>query len=195
MARKAKDSRPLPALPESVGDLEPGSERSTALSAWLTALLMREQEGDAAASKALIEVYNAVPRLWEELDVLRQTAERSWMDLTAPPIGSGRGFTREGIRRELERVRRDAAGAEPSPVERMLADRIALSWLQANHADSEYAQRLMEGMTFTASEFYQKRCERAQRQLLKAIQTLATVRRLLGPTIQVNMAEKQINLA
>ena len=42
--------------------------------------------------------------------------------------GGRAAFTREVIRWELERVRADAAGPEPSPLERVLADRAALGW-------------------------------------------------------------------
>jgi len=194
MARTSKAAQPLPALPASVGELGPGTERSKELSVWLLALQMREQEGDAAASAALIEAYNTVPRLWERVAGLQGNAERSWLDLMVPPE-TGRAFTREGIRRELERVRADAAGPAPSPLERVLADRVALCWIAAMHADTQYAQRLADGMTWADSEYHQRRCERAQRQLLKAVQTLAMVRRLLTPTVQVNVAENQINVA
>jgi len=122
---------------------------------------------------------------------LQGNAERSWLDLMVPPE-TGRAFTREGIRRELERVRTDAAGPTPSPLERVLADRVALCWIAAMHADTQYAQRLADGMTWADSEYHQRRCERAQRQLLKAVQTLATVRRLLTPAVQLNVAENQI---
>lgn len=162
---------------------------------WLTALLIREQAGDEAASRELVATYNAVPRLWEELDALRENAERSWLDLLGPPAEAGRGFTRAAIRRELERVRRDAAGENPRPLERLLANRVALCWMATIHAETQYAQRLKDGMSFKESEFHQKRCERAQRQLLRAVQTLATVRRLLTPVLQVNVAEQQINVA
>ncbi len=161
---------------------------------WLNALLIREQAGDEAASRELVATYNAVPRLWEDLDALRENAEHAWLALMQPPADSGRGFTREAIRREMERVRRDAAGEQPSPLERLLAHRVALCWLATIHADTQYAQRLKDGMTFKESEFYQRRCERSQRQLLRAVQTLATVRRLLRPIVQVNVAEQQINV-
>jgi hypothetical protein len=48
--------------------------------------------------------------------------------------------------------------------------------------------------TFRQMEYAQKRVDRAQRQLLRAIQALATVRRLLRPT-QVNIGQNQINVA
>ncbi len=192
--RANRKTQPLPAPPESIGELGPTTERSLALAAWITALLMREQEGDAEASKMLIEVYNTVPRMWGELAVLRDNAEGCWLDLIAPARESGRDFTREAIRRELERVRRDAAGADPAPIDAMLADRVALCWLAAHYAETQYAERLKDGMTFKEGEYYHKQCERAERRLLKAIQTLATVRRLLTPTVQLNVAEKQINV-
>ena len=50
-------------------------------------------------------------------------------------------------------------------------------------------------MSFREGEYYARRSEQANRQLLKAVQALATVRRLLAPAIQLNVAETQINLA
>ncbi|MGD9893490.1 MAG: hypothetical protein AB7R89_17845 [Dehalococcoidia bacterium] len=42
---------------------------------------------------------------------------------------------------------------------------------------------------------FRKPMERAQRRYLAAIRTLAQVRRLLVPNVQVNIAENQINVA
>jgi hypothetical protein len=44
-------------------------------------------------------------------------------------------------------------------------------------------------------EYWQQAQERAQRRYLAAIRTLAQVRRLLTPAVQVNIAEQQLNLA
>jgi hypothetical protein len=49
-------------------------------------------------------------------------------------------------------------------------------------------------MSFREGEYYAKRCEQAQRQLLKAIESLTRVRRLLTP-VQVNIGQNQINVA
>jgi hypothetical protein len=62
-------------------------------------------------------------------------------------------------------------------------------------AELKYTQALAEpGSTVERLEFNQKRVDRAQRQLLRATQALATVRRLVGPT-QVNVAMNQVNIA
>ena len=44
-------------------------------------------------------------------------------------------------------------------------------------------------------EPYQRRQDRAARQYLKALRSLAEVRRLLVPTVQVNIAKRQVNIA
>ena len=194
MATKRKGERPLPGLPESVGALTPDTPLTKDLAVWLTALLLRAAEGDEAAAAEAIRACTAAPSLWEKVSGLQENAERAWVEMLAPAGPSG-AFTREATRRELGRLRREVAGADPSPLERLLADRVAMCWLAATHADTQYAQRLAVGMSFKESEFHQRRCERANRQLLRSIQTLATVRRLLTPVVQLNVAEQQINVA
>jgi hypothetical protein len=45
------------------------------------------------------------------------------------------------------------------------------------------------------SGIFGRQAERANRQLLRSVKTLATVRRLNQPTVQVNVAEQQTNVA
>jgi hypothetical protein len=66
--------------------------------------------------------------------------------------------------------------------------------LAANYADDEYARKLKAGMSFREREYYSKRCERTNRQLFEAIESLACVRRMLTP-MQANIGQNQINVA
>jgi hypothetical protein len=193
-AKRPKSERRLPALPEGVGELGPETPVTRDVAAWLTALQMLANQGDAQAGKTLVEAYDKVPRLWEQVTGLQENAERSWIDAMAPKR-PGQEFTRAAIQREVDRRRREIGGEAQSPLERLLVDRVVLCWLQATFADARYAQRMTDGLTFKEGEYFQRQCERAQRQLLKAVQTLATVRRLLTPTVQLNVAENQINVA
>ena len=186
-----KASKPaLPARP--VDELGPDTKVTQDLADWLNALLRRADAGDAEAHRQLVAAYDAVPRLWDLTSGLYANAERAWLDLVCPP---GALFARTATEREVEKLRRELAGPEPSPLERLLVDRIVACWLQATYADTKYAHRLKDGLTLTEAEFHQRRGERAQRQLLRAVQALATVRRLLGPVVQVNIADQQINVA
>ena len=190
MANRRASKAPAPARP--VEELGPETRITQDLADWLNGLLRRADAGDAEAHRQLVAAYDAVPRLWDCTSGLYANAERSWLDLVCPP---GALFARTATEREVARLRRELAGPAPSPLERLLVDRIVVCWLQATYAETKHAQRLTDGMTFKEAEFHQRRSERAQRQLLRAVQALATVRRLLGPVVQVNVADQQINIA
>ncbi len=118
-------------------------------------------------------------------------AERAWVGLLA----DGDEPLRRGIvAQELKRKREEVAGANPSPLEALLAERVALCWLVAARADAQFARKLENGMSLREATYYARRCEQTQRQLLKAIEALARVRRLLSPT-QINIGQNQINVA
>jgi hypothetical protein len=193
MARKASQKRALPALPESAGGLGEDGKLGVELGGWLMAMTQLAAQGDDRASQALIEACQTVPRLWEILSTLSSLAVRSWVDLLAP-TGPGSEITRRTIEKEIERKRSEVAGEGSSPLERLLAERVALCWLAANYADAEYTRKLKAGMSFREGEYYSRRCEQTNRQLLKAIESLARVRRLLTP-MQINIGQNQINLS
>jgi hypothetical protein len=51
-----------------------------------------------------------------------------------------------------------------------------------------------KSMTFAQGNYKQKMIDHAHRRYLSAIRTLAQIRKL-GPAVQINIAEKQINTA
>jgi hypothetical protein len=193
MARKAKQDQSLPALPASASDFAEGGKLDLELAGWLTAMSQRAGAGDEEASRALIEACRTVPKLWEIMSTLSSMAVRAWVDLIAADR-PGAGVTRRTIEKEIERKRNEVAGEDASPLEQLLAERVALCWVAATQADAQYARKLSEGMSFREGEYYSKRCEQTQRQLLKAIESLARVRRLLTP-MQINIGQNQINLS
>ncbi len=50
-----------------------------------------------------------------------------------------------------------------------------------------------EGLTLVQSDFHQRRIDRTHRRLMSTIKTLATVRRLAVPSVQINVARQQVN--
>ncbi len=56
-------------------------------------------------------------------------------------------------------------------------------------------QALERGLSQANDTFHQQRIERAQRRYLAAIKALAQVRKLGVPAVQVNIGDKQINVA
>jgi hypothetical protein len=100
---------------------------------------------------------------------------------------------REGLRKKLELLRDELASPASSPLERMLAERIVACWLHVYHLETVYANK--DSMSLDLAMHYQKCIDRSHRRYLSAIKTLATVRKLALPVLQVNIANKQVNMA
>jgi hypothetical protein len=94
---------------------------------------------------------------------------------------------------QLESMRLDIAGEDPSPLEILLAERVVATWLQVQLFEGLYASGL-DKHALVQGNYYQKRLDRAHGRHLSAIRTLAQVRKM-GPSVQINIAEKQINTA
>jgi hypothetical protein len=153
-------------------------------------LVDRAKKGDEAAVPALrkwLENPAIVDRLGG--DLARQ-AERSLLDVAC---GTNLSF-REAALRKLELMREELAGPNPTPLERLLVERIVACWLQVYCADTRLAQGEAK-LTMKGVEHHEGRRDRAQRRYLSAIKTLATVRKLAVPVLQVNIAKKQLNVA
>jgi len=87
------------------------------------------------------------------------------------------------LRRRLDRMRNELAGPCQSPLERMLVERVVLAWADAHACDlGEFRDK---------SEAAGKARDRASKRFLAAVKTLAAVRKLALPDLQVNIAQQQ----
>jgi hypothetical protein len=101
-------------------------------------------------------------------------------------------MVRESLLRKLELLRAEVAGPSPYPLERLLAERIVSCWLHLHYLEVVYHAK--DGMSLDLGEYYQRNIYRAQKNYLAAIKTLASVRKLALPALQVNIARKQVNV-
>ena len=94
---------------------------------------------------------------------------------------------KEALQRELENKRAELSGENPTPIERLLIERVVSCWLQVQHADLVVAQS--KSVSHASGEYNQRRQDRSHRRFLAAVKTLATVRRLALPIrVDVNVA-------
>jgi hypothetical protein len=152
-------------------------------------LVERAQKGDRSTLPALHEVLRD-PEAVDMLggDLARQ-AERSLIENAA---GDDLSF-RVALNRKLELLREELGGPAPTPVERLLVERVVACWLQVQDADVRYAQA--KNLSMAWGDYYQRWMDRAHRRYLTAIKTLALVRKLAVPVLQVNIARRQVNVA
>ncbi len=191
-ARKSSNaSRPVghPGPPDLAALSESEVEERRATVEKLRDLTEKAQDGDEEAALAIREILDDSPDLaWRFIKGPGKMAEEALID----------EFTRdedlaskELLKHQLKSMRIEVAGDNPSPLERLLAERVVATWLQMQLFDAYYAFG-MKGGTIIQDEFRQKRLDRAHRRHLSAIRTLAQIRKI-GPALQINIAEKQIN--
>jgi hypothetical protein len=102
--------------------------------------------------------------------------------------------SKEILRDELCDFRDKLVGPSPSPVETVLADTAATCWFAFRLHEAQYAATIVsDGMSLTQSEHAQRRIDRAHRRFLSTVKTLAAVRRLALPSLQINVARQQVN--
>jgi hypothetical protein len=156
----------------------------------LRKFLKRAQTGDETTLPVLRKILQDSATVDRFGGDLARQAELSLIDNAA---GKNLAF-REAMTRKLQLLRAELAGPDPTPVERLLVERVVACWLQVQDADIRYAQS-QKDCTLTQGDYYQRRMDRAHKRYLSALKTLAVVRKVALPVLQVNIARKQVNVA
>jgi hypothetical protein len=155
----------------------------------LQALIDRAQKGDKTtlpALRAALKIPAVVDMLGGDL---ARHAQRTLIDKF-----SGKNLVfQESLRRKLEILRDELSGASPTPLERLLIEQVVACWLHLHHLEVVYADK--DSMPLALGAYYQRSLTAAQKRYLAAIKTLAAVRRLALPVLQLNIARQQVNLA
>jgi hypothetical protein len=168
-------------LPAAESDLDPTPEQ-------LRILVMRATEGDEKTLPALRALLT-VPEVVERFGNLARHVD----GMLSGKLAGKDLAVREGLAKKLETMRAELAGPTPAPLERLLVERIVTCWLHLHYLEVQCAGR--ESMALELATYYQRALSAAQKRYLSAIRTLAVVRKLAVPVLQVNIARKQVNVA
>ena len=155
-------------------------------------LIERALSGDAASISA-VQALLADGKVGQALvDTVGSPAEwlRQSLILQA---SEGNVLAQEAMRRKIAAVRAELEGESPTPVERLLAERASLCWFMANWHESVFTNA--GGWPEHQAELQQRKIDRAHARFLSAVRTLAQVRKLAVPALQVNIAKNQVNVA
>lgn len=142
----------------------------------LADLVRRVEAGDAPAMAALRQLFDDAPALWQQLGDLARHAEQGLI----AHVGRESVVTAEALGRKLPALRHELGADEATPLERLLIDRLVLTWAQAHVADVDAlrAGRLPPAQ----ASFYLNQQNKANQRFLASVRTLATVRKLLRPS-------------
>jgi len=156
------------------------------------ALVKKAEKADAKALAEVRKWCKQEPKLWDTLAIKAASSTRfSLLNL----LTGDNAVAHDALNHEMQVMQRELLGSFPSSLEKLLVERICSCYLQVQYAESVYAQKAKGGISLTYGDYLQRQVDRANQRYAAAIRALAQVRRLLTPVVQVNVAEKQINLA
>jgi hypothetical protein len=151
------------------------------------ALVTRGMQGDRTVLPALRALLTTRPELWTHLQTVGSRVERAWIAVLA----GDDLVAQEVLTQQLQALKGELAGPNPTPLEHLLVERIAVCWLQVQQADLWAAQHVTHPTSWA-----DHRQDRAQARFLAAVKALAQVRKLLRPqaAVQVHIAQHQVHM-
>jgi hypothetical protein len=127
----------------------------------------------------LRQAFDRYPELADQFGDVVEHARQSVLRLAA----GTNPLVHEAVSRTAAGLRERLAATAASELERLLVDRIVISWLEVYFGDADLAARLLSSPGGdAAARDAQKRLDRAHARYLSAIKALATVQKLLKPS-------------
>src|SRR5262249_6343659 len=118
----------------------------------LWALVKRAEKGDAATLPALRKLVQDPANVHLFGGGLAETVESSFIK----GLGGENLVFRTALSRKLEVMRAELLGSDPTPVERLLVERVVACWLQVQDAEVRFAQG-QGNLSIKQADYYQRR--------------------------------------
>jgi hypothetical protein len=160
------------------------------------AALKKAEKGDDAAMCLVLRAFDEKPERWRSMGNVGRLA-RCYLAMAS--AGKDNLPSVEACLRTMTAKEAEITPPDASPLEKLLAARIATAWFEVRHMDAMVALNSINGINGLkgrALDLLDKRRDRADRRFRHAIKDLATVRRLLRPgsMLQVNAGVAQVNV-
>jgi len=152
-------------------------------------LVVRARSLEAREVDELQRLFARYPDLWRAVDMARTAASTM-----IQKEGDGMAVS-ASLDANYEGKRRDLSRPQDGPLEAMLVEHVALCWLRLQMMEQKYTGATSQSLSLAQGDYWERKLSSAQRRYLRAAETLARVRRLALPVMQVNIADKQVNLA
>lgn len=133
---------------------------------------------------------------WQVAGDLMQQAQHT--ALRTLNMGKGKTVTVESAEEGMQYIRRQLGYASAPMLEKLLIEQIVTAWLRLGICEMQFSALMAGAVAFDKGDYWNRVLDAAQRRYLRAIESLARVRRLKLPALQVNVAQagaKQLNLA
>ncbi len=131
------------------------------------------------------------PGLWRRFGDLARHTQYQIIDKT--PASE---VITASLHRGIIEMRREMGYTTAPPLEQLLIEQVIMTWLDYHSTQYSYQEHLLLSIPTKHRDYWDRHLNAAQRRYLRAIETLARVRKLSGRgPIQINIAEQQVNVA
>jgi hypothetical protein len=160
----------------------------------LQALSKRAEDGEDGARN---ELRQALRESAPEVVARCGDSARFYRRLLAQRMSGGDPLIEDATVERAERMALELAGANPTPLEVLLSERVASLWVLVELQEALLAAYYKAGTARLSIVLQMARLqEGAHRRYLAAIKTLAQVQKLQGPSrVQVNIGGNQVNVS
>jgi hypothetical protein len=155
-------------------------------------MLKRAAEGDQSclpAVQALLADGDRGESYWEAFG-----SPTVWLRQNITKKAAGDNvLSKEANDQELDAISSELEGPNPTPIERLLAERASLCWFIVHWYENTYTNA--SGWSLNQALYQQRKIDKAHSRFLSEVRTLAQVRKLALPALQVNIGKNQVNVA
>jgi hypothetical protein len=145
----------------------------------LQGLVDRVEAGDAAALPQLRDFLDKHPQVVGHFGDAARVAVDKWISLYA----NNNPLLAEGTRRKMVTWVSEIAGPNPSPLEALMSEQIAVCWLQSHYAEAMYAQAVETNASGPVLNEKAHQQDAAHQRLAASLQRLATLQELRPETM------------
>ena len=135
---------------------------------------------------------------WKDfIQISGHLAEQARNQLIKLACSNSDPITQEFMKAEADIMLASFGLETAPPLEKIIIEQIVNCWIYHSINEYKYATLVAEGSSLSQGEFWERRMLASQKRYLRAVEALARVRKLALPQpapVQVNIAEKQVNL-
>ena len=148
----------------------------------------KPRQKDVEALRCHLEAH---PELWR---IVGDVAQHAFVNLVDVASGDQESL-RASLKAGQSAMREELGFPQASALERLLIDRVILCWLRLHHVEFRYTAVVENSIPLPRAYYWERRLSAAQHRYLQACESLARIRKLIIPIVQVNIGEKQVNIA
>jgi hypothetical protein len=101
------------------------------------------------------------------------------------------GLVLESVTKKLANMRDELGWQDSTEIEKLLIRQICLTWLKLYFVERVHHSKTNESHTFNLGIYWEKRLSGAQKRHLKAVESLAKVRKMTAQTAKLEAAAKR----